>query len=190
MMDLNSQQWHGDAPNDMFLISTQKTLLDHTWINNAFATEEMFWAKPLPTDQLAFMLENSVTAAIYEVTPSIPLPATVDEPSSPREGSPTLEHQKTYKQIGMARLVTDQVTFAYLSDVYIESQYRGHGLARWLIGCIRELIEMHSGLRRLMLFTSDNKLSEFYTRELGVWNMAEKEGKTFVMSSNKVSASS
>ncbi|MGH2616932.1 MAG: GNAT family N-acetyltransferase [Thermomicrobiales bacterium] len=35
--------------------------------------------------------------------------------------------------IGCARAVTDFARFAYLSDVFVEPEYRGHGLGRWLV---------------------------------------------------------
>ena len=58
------------------------------------------------------------------------------------------------KQIGFARMITDQATFAYLADVFILEEYRGHGLSKWLM----EVIMSHpglQGLRRMMLATRD-----------------------------------
>ena len=37
------------------------------------------------------------------------------------------------EMIGCARAVTDFTRFAYLSDVYVEPEHRGHGLGRWLV---------------------------------------------------------
>lgn len=36
-------------------------------------------------------------------------------------------------QIGLARIVTDYAVVAYLCDVYILEEHRGHGLGKWLI---------------------------------------------------------
>lgn len=36
-------------------------------------------------------------------------------------------------QVGLARIVTDYAVFAYLCDVYILEEHRGHGLGKWLI---------------------------------------------------------
>jgi GNAT superfamily N-acetyltransferase len=58
------------------------------------------------------------------------------------------------RQIGVARVVTDQATFAYLADVFVDESCRGRGLATWLI----EVIRMHpslQGLRRWLLATRD-----------------------------------
>lgn len=40
------------------------------------------------------------------------------------------------KQVGLARIITDHATYAYLCDVYIEEEYRGQGLSKWLLECI------------------------------------------------------
>ena len=37
------------------------------------------------------------------------------------------------QMIGCARAITDFTRFAYLSDVYVEPEHRGHGLGRWLV---------------------------------------------------------
>ncbi|HLL89231.1 MAG TPA: GNAT family N-acetyltransferase [Tepidisphaeraceae bacterium] len=37
------------------------------------------------------------------------------------------------RQIGMARAVTDGVTFSWICDVVVENAYRGRGLGSWLI---------------------------------------------------------
>jgi GNAT superfamily N-acetyltransferase len=37
------------------------------------------------------------------------------------------------EMIGCARAITDFSRFAYLSDVFVEPAFRGHGLGRWLV---------------------------------------------------------
>lgn len=37
------------------------------------------------------------------------------------------------EMIGCARAITDFTRFAYLSDVFVLPDYRGHGLGRWLV---------------------------------------------------------
>jgi GNAT superfamily N-acetyltransferase len=64
-------------------------------------------------------------------------------------------------QIGLARVVTDKATFAYLCDVYVLEEYRGRGLAQWMIGSILSFPELQ-GLRRFMLATRD--AHTLYTR--------------------------
>lgn len=40
------------------------------------------------------------------------------------------------KQIGFGRAVTDSVTFTWVSDVVIASDYRGKGLGNWMMECL------------------------------------------------------
>jgi GNAT superfamily N-acetyltransferase len=57
-------------------------------------------------------------------------------------------------QVGLARVVTDRATFAYLADVYVLENHRGRGLSRRLVAALLEHPELQ-GLRRLMLVTRD-----------------------------------
>jgi GNAT superfamily N-acetyltransferase len=58
------------------------------------------------------------------------------------------------EQIGLARVITDRATFAYLSDVYILETYRGRGLAVWLMETVMAHPDLQ-GLRRFSLTTRD-----------------------------------
>jgi GNAT superfamily N-acetyltransferase len=58
------------------------------------------------------------------------------------------------KQIGFARVISDNATFAYLGDVFIEENYRGKGLSKWLMEIIITHPELQ-GLRRWILGTKD-----------------------------------
>ena len=58
------------------------------------------------------------------------------------------------RQIGFARVVSDQATFAYLADVFILESHQGHGLGKWLVQTILEHPDLQ-GLRRWMLATRD-----------------------------------
>ncbi|MGB0524449.1 MAG: GNAT family N-acetyltransferase [Flammeovirgaceae bacterium] len=40
------------------------------------------------------------------------------------------------QQIGLARVITDYTTFAYLSDVFVTKSHQGKGLGKWMIDCI------------------------------------------------------
>lgn len=57
-------------------------------------------------------------------------------------------------QVGLARVVTDGATFAYLCDVYVLEGYRGRGLGKWLIKCVMAHPQLQ-GLRRFNLVTRD-----------------------------------
>jgi len=57
-------------------------------------------------------------------------------------------------QIGLARVITDYATFAYLCDVYIQEEHRGSGLGKWLMATVIAHPSL-VGLRRFMLATRD-----------------------------------
>ena len=57
-------------------------------------------------------------------------------------------------QIGMARLVTDFTTFAYLADVYVMEEHRGQGIGKAMIAYVQAHPRLQ-GLRRWLLFTQD-----------------------------------
>ena len=56
--------------------------------------------------------------------------------------------------VGLARVVTDRATFAYLTDVVIAGPERGRGLAHRLMEAILAHPDLQ-GLRRVALLTSD-----------------------------------
>jgi len=58
------------------------------------------------------------------------------------------------RQIGFARVVTDHATFAYLCDVFIHEEYRGHSLGKWMMECVMTHPDLQ-GLRRWSLATRD-----------------------------------
>jgi GNAT superfamily N-acetyltransferase len=56
--------------------------------------------------------------------------------------------------IGFARVISDNATFAYLSDVFVLESHRRRGLATWFMETV--LAHPHlQGIRRWMLATAD-----------------------------------
>jgi len=56
--------------------------------------------------------------------------------------------------VGYTRAVTDQATFAWLCDVYVERGSRGAGLGGWLVSTVRDDLSAR-GVRRILLATAD-----------------------------------
>jgi GNAT superfamily N-acetyltransferase len=54
----------------------------------------------------------------------------------------------------MARIITDYATIVYLGDVFIDPEYRGKGLSKWLMEVITAIPELQ-GMRRWFLTTKD-----------------------------------
>jgi GNAT superfamily N-acetyltransferase len=114
---------------DGFLISTDRERLDIDMIHN-FLAHQSYWATGRSRELVERAIANSLCFGVYQTCES------------------------ALKQVGFARVITDYATFAYLADVFILEEYRGQGLAKWLIGTIRAYPELQ-GLRRWLLATKD-----------------------------------
>jgi GNAT superfamily N-acetyltransferase len=57
-------------------------------------------------------------------------------------------------QVGFARVITDQVTLAWLADVFVLEAHRGQGLGVWLIDVVTGAPELAT-VRRWLLGTRD-----------------------------------
>ncbi len=76
------------------------------------------------------------------------------------------------QQIGFARVVTDQATFAWLCDVFVLESHRGQDLGRWLVECIVAHPEVNS-LKLVTLATRD--AHELYRRHGGFEDLPRPE---------------
>ncbi len=56
--------------------------------------------------------------------------------------------------MGLARVVTDYATFAWVCDVFIIPEQRKNGLGKWLIECVVSHPDLKD-LRRILLATRD-----------------------------------
>ena len=109
---------------DRFEISCDPSRVDVDAVASFLATS--YWATGIPREVVARSLDGSICFTLLD-----------------RD-----------RQIGFARVISDKATFAYLADVYIAANYRGQGLATWLIRCVMEHPELQ-GLRRWLLATRD-----------------------------------
>ncbi len=107
-----------------YLISTDPARLDLAVIH-AFLTNS-YWAKGIPLATVLTSLDHSLCFGVYEGD----------------------------RQVGLARVVTDYATFAYLADVFILASHRGQGLSKWLLECVVGHPDLQ-GLRRWLLMTRD-----------------------------------
>ena len=109
---------------DDFSISTDKTKIDSAYVHCFLTTS--YWAEGISLETVKRSIEGSLCFAVF------------------------------YKeaQVGFARVITDETTFAYLCDVFIDESHRGRGLSK----CLMEVILGYpglQGLRRFMLATRD-----------------------------------
>lgn len=85
----------------------------------------------------------------------------------------------------MARMVTDYATFAFLTDVYILSEYQKLGLGKWIVGCCREIVTGIEELRWMLLFTGTEDAVRMYTREFGMQVLGTTESGLRSMGAKK-----
>lgn len=175
--NISNQSWRKTVAEEDFLVSTTLELVDRPFVHSAFGTEDMYWAKPLDRSVLESLLENSVTFGLYKVLPAVPPARSAENPDSPRTPSPTIEAETSERleQVGMARLVTDKITTAYLTDVYLVPGYRGRALGKWVVQCVDEVFKMFPAMRRTFLVTSPDVGARFYKQALGFWDVAEEK---------------
>ena len=64
-------------------------------------------------------------------------------------------------QIAVARIVSDTATFAWLCDVFVDSNFRGRGIGTWLTEAAVEWAEKND-VKRIILATKD--AHEIYSR--------------------------
>jgi len=125
-----------------FSVSTDPARLDLDAVHAFLSTS--YWAEGIPRDLLARGLRNSLCFGLYEGD----------------------------RQVGLARVITDGATFAYLCDVYVLPELRGRGLGTWLMECVMEHPDLQ-GLRRFSLVTRD--AHELY-RPFGFTEIRSPEG--------------
>ena len=116
---------HPEYRRGEFTVSSDPARLDLDVIHHYLA-EESYWASGISREVMERSLRHSLCFGLY--------------------------HGQA--QIGLARVVTDQATYAYLADVFVLAPYRGQGLGKWLISCVLQHPALQ-GLRRMMLATKD-----------------------------------
>lgn len=106
-------------------ISTDRDRLNVEVIHR-FLAEESYWSIGIPRATVERAIDHSLCFGVY--------------------------HRDD--QVGFARVVTDQSTFALLADLFILDAHRGKGLSKQLMQCVIEHEDLQ-GLRRWLLLTSD-----------------------------------
>jgi len=113
-----------ETQKDSYSISTDPARLDIDAI--AAMLTRAYWAQGRTREMIARYVQHSLVFGIY--------------------------HGE--QQIGLARIVSDYTTFAWLCDVFIHEDHRGKGLGKWLMETIHSHPDLQ-GLRRWLLATRD-----------------------------------
>lgn len=129
---------------DEYFISTDKIKLDVAFIQN-YLSNESYWAKNIPVETLQKSIDGSFCFGLFVNKNTAGI----------KSGTKNFQQTPpTGRQVGFARVITDHATFAYLADVFIIEEFRGKGLAGWLMKEIMDHPGLQ-GLRRWMLATKD-----------------------------------
>jgi GNAT superfamily N-acetyltransferase len=124
---------HIDWRRGDFVVSTDPSMLD-LGVVHRWLSESSYWVPGIPFEVVQRAVGGSLNFGLYA------------------EGGK--------RTIGLARIITDYATFAYICDVFVLDEYRGRKLGVWLMECVTEHPRLQ-GLRRWMLGTADaHKLYE------------------------------
>ncbi|KAG5956259.1 hypothetical protein E4U57_002743 [Claviceps arundinis] len=145
---------------DNFFLTTEKSVLDPRAVNDVFRSDLMWWNDPLELRQMRKMLDHCLTLALFHVPDS-------EEEMKKNNGKPRHLSGPSFRMIGLARIVTDYVTFAYLTDVFIARDFQRRGLASWMMRAVKEIVDEWPNLRGLMLMAQDQAAAQMYQRTLG-----------------------
>jgi GNAT superfamily N-acetyltransferase len=108
-----------------YVISTDTERLDLEFIHE-YLSYTSYWAQGRPMQVVRRSVENSLCFGVYEGE----------------------------QQVGLARVVTDYATFAWLCDVFVDEAHRRQGLGKWLIETVVSEPDLQ-GLRLFILATRD-----------------------------------
>ena len=108
-----------------FLLSFDKERLQLDVIED-FLANQTYWAEGRPRAVIELSIQHSVCLGIYHLG----------------------------RQVAFARLVTDEVTFAWLCDVIVDQSQRGRGLGKWLLEAAQRYTD-EKGIDQTLLATRD-----------------------------------
>ena len=120
--------WHQNG----FIVSDEKNYLNAEYIHD-YLSNKSYWAENIPFEIVRRSIEGSFCFGVYYKE---------------------MQALPNGKQVGFARVITDNATFGYLADVFIDEDYRGRGLGKWLMETIMSHPELQ-GFRGWMLATRD-----------------------------------
>ena len=110
---------------DGYVISTDRSRLNIELIHD-FLSKTSYWAIDRARDVVRRSIDHSLSFGVY----------------------------KGSDQVGFARVVTDYATFAWIADVFVLPEHRGHGLSKWLMDVMLSHSQLQ-GFRRWVLATKD-----------------------------------
>jgi len=124
MQSLPSDSIHRWSNGD-YVVTTDPERVDLDVVHR-FLSEDSYWARGRTREQQALVNERSSCFSVL--------------------------HEPSDRLVGFARVLTDDVSFGWVADVFVLDEHRGAGLGTFLMRCI---VESYTHLPRLVLATRD-----------------------------------
>jgi len=156
-----------------YLASNHADLVSLDFVMSAYRdkTGGVYWAKPMDSETTRLMIQNSSVMGLYRALSGAEPPATLAE-----------ARPDQLEQVAMARFITDYVTHAYLTDIYVAPDVRRRGLGTWLVECCNDFIGGMPALRKFMLATSNPRRNyRFYQQMLDLTVPEQDPEKHLIM---------
>eukprot|EP01098_Paradermamoeba_levis_P006834 TRINITY_DN2844_c0_g1_i1.p1 TRINITY_DN2844_c0_g1~~TRINITY_DN2844_c0_g1_i1.p1 ORF type:complete len:164 (-),score=24.14 TRINITY_DN2844_c0_g1_i1:101-592(-) len=149
-MEGGSVEWV--EPNNGYTVTTDRSKINID-VLHAFLSQESYWSKDCTRESVEVAVANS-------------LPFSLLSPSG--------------EFVGFARVLSDEIAFAYLSDVYVDKAHRKKKLSEFIVGCVLKH-EKVAKVRSVMLLT--RSAHSLYTK----FGFQSVDGRLMILSCNNPS---
>jgi GNAT superfamily N-acetyltransferase len=112
-------------PSGEYRVTTDRARVDLDVVH-VFLTTESYWAQGRTREETARANEMSTCFSVM--------------------------HEPTGAMVGFARVLTDDVSFGWVADVFVLGDHRGRGVAGFLMRCV---VDAYGHVSRLVLGTRD-----------------------------------
>lgn len=129
-----------------FFLTTDQSAFDFNAIHQFFA--HTYWANHLHLDDIKTSFKNSLGVAVFKINAD-----------------------QTKTQVAVARMITDYVTFGFFDDVFVLEQFRGYGLAKWMMQSVIE----HRTLKKIPHFCLGTRYAHGLYHKCGFKPLATPE---------------
>ena len=113
-----------------YVVSSDTSRVDRDLVFR-FLHDEAYWSLGVPRDVVERAIDESICFSAFSE-----------------------DAERGASQVGFARVVTDKATFAWVCDVFVLPDHRGHGIAKQLMDAVMSHPDLQ-GLRNVMLATRD-----------------------------------
>ncbi|KAK5251868.1 hypothetical protein LTS06_003603, partial [Exophiala xenobiotica] len=121
---------HRTWTRDGFLISTDPSLVPVPALQQAFDSEDIYWARSIPESAMRAMLDNSLVFGVYSPTPSPPVASDLDLDLDDTTGSTThAAGQSDNDPATTLHEIAESVHVTTTSKPVGQGQGQGHGQA-------------------------------------------------------------